>query len=170
MLDWDIYKINNKINSPETAESNELNLKNYDLFNSDSFSREAEIWSYACRTGINVDDATDIEFVWGGEKSLAQMIANKLKINVNAYARRSNYGDTWGSWTDRRLLQGANLDEKILPKEKVTYDNKFRDYKEQEIFIGKDNYPWQPQGAYRDVKAGDSPIGPSKMLIKYSPK
>jgi hypothetical protein len=119
---------------------------------------------------IDDDDSTDVELIWGGTNSLAQKLANNLKINVHAFARRSLYEDTWGSSNDRILLKGADLDEKIFPKEMITYDNEFRGYKRKEKFLDEEKYPWQPQGAYRDVKAGNSPVGPPKRLIKYTPK
>ncbi|SHK24513.1 hypothetical protein [Chryseobacterium polytrichastri] len=167
LLDWDLYKEQNKIASNETAQANELNLKNYKLISQKVFN-DASIYSFACRTGINEEDSTDVELLWGDGNSLAQNLANYLKIDIYGYARRSNYEETWGNWADRRLLNMADFDEKIFPKERIKYDDEFRDYKSKEIFLDDKKYPWQPQGAYRDVKAGDTPKGPPQKLLKYT--
>jgi len=169
LLDWDAYKLQNKIVSNITAEANELNLKNYTLIRQNIF-KDANIYSYSCRTGINEEDSTDLELMWGDGSSLAQRLSNHLKIDVYAFARRSNYGDTWGNFQDRLLIKMANFDEKIFPKEKIKYDDDFRGYKSKEMFLDDKKYPWQPQGAYRDVKAGDTPKGPPQKLLKYTPK
>ena len=165
MLDWDVYKTNNKISSNESAEGNELSFKNYSRLNPKSFAKDSELWSYACRTGLSVDNDTDVEkFTWGEKESLAQKLSDRLNIKVHAFLRRSNYSGTWGSKSDRIDLKVADNLEKVNLFTKK--DDDFRAYKKKEKKIDG-NYPWQPQGAYRDVIAGDSPYGPPGCMCIF---
>ncbi|MEN4759614.1 hypothetical protein ABEG63_04665 [Chryseobacterium sp. C39-AII1] len=165
MLDWDLYKKNNNIKSSEDANGNELNLSNYTKLNPSSFSKDAEIWSFACRTGLSIDNDTEIErFTWGENESLAQKLSDRLNCKTHAFLKRSNYENTWGSQSDRIDLKIADNLEKINIH--TTKEDKFREYKKSEIQIdGK--YPWQPQGAYNDVKAGDFPLGPPNCMCLF---
>src|SRR6218665_1078282 len=165
MLDWDIYKKNNNIISSETAKSNELNLNNYSKFNAKSFSKDNEIWSFACRTGLSVDNDTEIErFTWGEKESLAQKLADKLGAKVHAFLKRSNYENTWGSRAARIDLKIADNLEKVNVN--IKKDDKFREYKKHEMKLDK-IYPWQPQGAYNEVKSGDFPMGPPNCMCIF---
>lgn len=166
MLDFDIYKKNNKITSIETANANELSLENYIKLNPNSFSVELkEIYSFACRTGLSKDNDTEIEkFTWGEDRSLAQKIADRLSAKVHAFLKRSNYENTWGSRSDRIDLKVADNLEKININ--IKNDDDFRSYKKQEKKIDN-KYPWQPQGAYREVVAGDFPYGPPGCMCIF---
>ncbi|WP_415325667.1 hypothetical protein [Chryseobacterium sp. MMS23-Vi53] len=165
MLDWDLYKKNNNIKSLEDANSNELNLSNYIMLNPDSFSQEATIWSFACRTGLSVDNDSEIErFTWGEKESLAQKLADRINCKTHAFLKRSNYENTWGSKQDRIDLKIADNLEKVNIYTKK--EDKFKEYKRHEIQIdGK--YPWQPQGAYHDIKAGDFHLGPPNCMCIF---
>lgn len=165
MLDWDQYKTINKINSKETAEANELNLNNYSRLDPNSFTQNSEIWSYACRTGLSIDNDTDVEkFTWGEDRSLAQKLADRLESKVHAFLKRSNYSATWGNKSDRIDLKVADKLEKVNIH--VKNDDNFRSYKKSEKKIDS-LYPWQPQGAYRDVIAGSSPYGPPNCMCIF---
>lgn len=165
LLDWDVYKKANNINSSETATNNELTLSNYIQLNPKSFKNDGELWSYACRTGISVDNDSEVEkFTWGEDESLAQKIADRLNIKVHAFLKRSNYQNTWGGRNDRIDLKIADQLEKVNIE--IKNDDDFRAYKKQEKKIDN-TYPWQPQGAYRDVIAGDFPYGPPPCMCIY---
>lgn len=165
MLDWDIYMKNNNIKSNETAQKNELNLGNYTILNPKSFSKDAELWSFACRTGLSVDNDSEVEkFTWGETESLAQKLAERLNAKVHAFLKRSNYELTWGGRSDRLDLKIADNLEKINID--IKNDDNFRAYKKQEKKIDE-IYPWQPQGAYRDVIAGDFPYGPPSCMCLF---
>lgn len=165
LLDWDLYKKNNKIASSESAEANELNLSNYSRLNPNSFTKDSEIWSFACRTGLSIDNSTDIEkFTWGEKESLAQKLADLIKSKVHAFLKRSNYSGTWGNKSDRIDLKIADKLEKVNIQ--VKNDDDFRAYKKLEKKIDG-IYPWQPQGAYREVIAGDTPYGPPNCMCIF---
>ena len=152
-LDWETYKVNHNIQSDEKSSATELNLTNYMNLNPESFLDGASIWSYACRTGLSSENNSDIEiFTWGEEESLAQKMADFLNINIYAFLKRSSYEDTWGSKLDRLSLK--------------IFDDEFRNYKKEEKEIDN-KFIWQPQGAYRDVKAGDTPYGPPNCLCLF---
>lgn len=154
LLDWETYKVNHNIQSDEKSSANELNLTNYMNLNPESFLDGASIWSYACRTGLSSENNSDIEiFTWGEEESLAQKMADFLNINIYAFLKRSSYEDTWGSKLDRLSL-------------KIFDDDEFSNYKKEEKKIDN-KFTWQPQGAYRDVKAGDTPHGPPNCLCLF---
>lgn len=165
MLDWERYVNTNKIESTQKSLDNELNLSNYTRLNPKSFSTNSEIWSFACRTGLSIDNDSYFEiFTWGEERSLAQKLANRLDVKVHAYLKRSSYELTWGERLDRINLKVADMLEKIdIPIKK---DDDFRAYKKQEKKIDK-IYTWQPQGAYRDVIPGDSPSGPPACMCIF---
>ena len=91
------------------------------------FYGDAIITSYACRTGIGSDKK---EFNHGDDPkfklSLAQKMVDHLGVTVYAYARRSDYQDTYGTDKDRKI---AN-DEKLQAKVKE-YDRKVEEYRKQ---------------------------------------
>ncbi|WP_218422205.1 hypothetical protein [Stutzerimonas stutzeri] len=75
----------------------------------EAFDLRGKIHSYACRTGLGID--ADVYVSEGEdplyEQSLAQLIANTAQTPVWAFARRSNYDQTYGSSEDRAALTGA---------------------------------------------------------------
>lgn len=61
----------------------------------DAFIDGGRIYSYACRTGVSVEDYTrgfDDEGEAKPEGSLAQKMADHFKVDVHAYLRRTFYG------------------------------------------------------------------------------
>ncbi len=163
LLDWDLYKTNNKIISSVKAEDNELNLKNYKTINPNAFVREGYVWSFACRTGIGPEDTSDIEiFTWNKDASLAQKLANSLNVHTVAFLRRSNYEDTWGSRFDRAGL-------KIKKYFEIADDDDFKKYKDSDKMIDN-KYHWNPLGAFNGVKAGSTPKGPPEGMTIFSKK
>ncbi len=75
----------------------------------EAFDLRGKIHSYACRTGLGID--ADVYVSEGEdplyEQSLAQLIANSAQTPVWAFARRSNYDQTYGNADDRASLEGA---------------------------------------------------------------
>jgi hypothetical protein len=63
----------------------------------DAFSVQGRIYSYACRTGISVQDYPLWRFSNDAdakpEDSLAQKLADHFRVEVHAFLRRSFYGD-----------------------------------------------------------------------------
>lgn len=75
----------------------------------EAFDLRGKIHSYACRTGLGID--ADL-YVSEGEdprydRSLAQLMANTAQTPVWAFARRSNYDQTYGNSEDRAGLTSA---------------------------------------------------------------
>lgn len=87
----------------------------------EAFDLKAKIYSYACRTGLGIP--ADVYVKEGEdplyEKSLAQLIANTTQTTVWAFARRSNYDQTYGNSTDRSNLGGA---QQRVQADKVAMD------------------------------------------------
>lgn len=79
------------------------------MLNPEAFDLRGKIYSYACRTGLGID--ADVYVSEGEdplyEQSLAQLIANTAQTPVWAFARRSNYDQTYGSSEDRSALTSA---------------------------------------------------------------
>jgi hypothetical protein len=79
------------------------------MLDPEAFDLRGKIYSYACRTGLGID--ADVYVSEGEdplyEQSLAQLIANTAQTPVWAFARRSNYDQTYGSSEDRSGLAGA---------------------------------------------------------------
>lgn len=95
----------------ELAKADNYRMRNAQaqMLNPEAFDLRSKIHSYACRTGLGVNaDA----YVSEGEdplyeQSLAQLIANTAQTPVWAFARRSNYDQTYGSSEDRAGLTSA---------------------------------------------------------------
>ncbi|MFJ2709844.1 hypothetical protein ACIOZM_03015 [Pseudomonas sp. NPDC087346] len=74
----------------------------------DAFALGANIFSYACRTGLGVDETALVsEGQEHYELSLAQKLAEATGATIHAYPRRSLYDQTYGSDADRDRLEGA---------------------------------------------------------------
>lgn len=106
----------------------------------DVFLPNAEIYSYACRTG-NLDGKT--------EGSLAQVISNHLNVTTYAYLRRSNYTSTWLDGNDKNYTK----DYITIDDENVSNPLNLRDW----IRKGWDEALWNINGAYLAPTVGNSP-------------
>ncbi|MCX2546065.1 hypothetical protein [Pseudomonas sp. COW5] len=74
----------------------------------EAFALGANIFSYACRTGLGVDETALVsEGQEHYELSLAQKLADATGATIHAYPRRSLYDQTYGSEKDRDGLDGA---------------------------------------------------------------
>lgn len=99
----------------ETERSWDLAITWMDLdkLSPQAFAQDAVFESYACRTGMGNRSDFPIEDVIQGmpetNQSLAQLIANHLRIKVKAFIRRSDYKNTWGSFEERQLGRACNI-------------------------------------------------------------
>ncbi|MEO8234259.1 MAG: hypothetical protein ABI549_02490 [Flavobacterium sp.] len=135
----------------------------------DSFTKKAEIYSYACRTG-NADDRLvaysdnyEYEQDWvkivKPEESLAQKLSDHLDARVHAFLRRSNYTSTWVEGGDESYkkkyitIEDEEVSNPINPKDW------FRK--------GWDDALWNPEGGYSKPASGKTPGGllPSGMYV-----
>lgn len=83
----------------------------------DAFAFGANIFSYACRTGLGVDETALVsEGQEHYELSLAQKLADATGATIHAYPRRSLYDQTYGSDAERDGQEGA--------KARVASDNR----------------------------------------------
>ena len=76
---------------------------------------------HACRTGMSnrpdwpVEEG--VQFYPQTNESLAQLLANHLRLKVRAYIRRSDYRETWGSFEQRRMGDLCGLSGNAAPGE-----------------------------------------------------
>lgn len=78
--------------------SGEFNQQLVDKVNKLIFHYDAEVISYACRTGIGVDQESFKSSAEAqSEKSLAQYMANSWMVKVKAFEHRSLYANTYGT-------------------------------------------------------------------------
>ena len=112
-----------------------FNSNSLDKINSMSFSKDATISSYACRTGIGREGEFFLA-TSGVENSLAQKIADKVGVKVNAYAKRTDYSATLGTFVDRLYGKNTEIGKEII-----------------------DGADFRPEGAIHGVRGGSSPKG-----------
>lgn len=149
-----------------------LGVDNFQLLAANAFSPEARITSYACRTGMGNPQDMGIENAVQLNPqlklSLAQKLADHLKIPVGAFITRSDYKKTWGSFVDRRYADACDVTSKKLPGE--AWCNEWTaamdDRTEQESKI---SVTYQIEGALNAVTSGSSPQGPTRGLIEFKP-
>jgi uncharacterized Zn-binding protein involved in type VI secretion len=149
-----------------------VGLHNYLQLSPAAFSQSAIITSFACRTGMGNPQDLEIE---GGvqlnpqtEASLAQKLANHLKVPVHAFVTRSDYKNTWGSFVDRRTGDVCAVTSKNLPSgewcddwEKTLEE---RDERHAELKV-----TYQRSGAINPVSSGTTPYGAARGLIRFLP-
>lgn len=164
----------------------DLSTTNVIQVNKKAFAPNGRIFSFACRTGVAVDDYTrgfKNESDAKPDQSLAQIMANHFGIEVHAFLRRSNYGDVL-----REKSQSAKISESLraardekdgqviqLPPDHEALPHPglgnnllpFMGPKKE----GTDNYSlWRKGGGIRLPVAGNSPEGlPTEMRV-FRPK
>lgn len=149
-----------------------LGLHNYQRLSPAAFSPTAKITSFACRTGMGNPQDLEIE---GAvqlkpevEASLAQKLANHLKIPVHAFVTRSDYKNTWGSSTERRAGNVCEITSQKLPDPEQCTD--WKDMLSQRDIDSADaGATYQMIGALNPVEPGSTPYGTSRGLIKFAP-
>ncbi|MDQ9011336.1 hypothetical protein RFI36_16680 [Acinetobacter gerneri] len=153
------------------------------------FDYDAEIVSYACRTGIGVDASSFNNSAEGKpELSLAQYIADTWMVTVKAYEKRSSYAKTYGTGSEIKEAEQAkteieNYDNALKqytagkalqkPNKPVNYDqNKERLNSIAERTKNSDKTssgPIMPLGAWHPPTSGDTPKGLKDGLQTYKP-
>lgn len=142
-------------------EAMSLNVLNYNQISPSAFLATAQLDSYACRTGMSnrpdwpVEEG--VQFYPQTNESLAQLLANHLRIMVRAYIRRSDYRETWGSFEQRRMGNLCGLSGNAAPGEEwckrwVTLAE------ERKVTHESFEFTYQLMGAMNPVISGDSPI------------
>jgi hypothetical protein len=152
-----------------------LDLGNFSSVNKSAFLATGRIFSYACRTGVAVDDyrrGFASESDAQPENSLAQKMASHFNIEVHAFLRRSHYGGVLrvksqsGAISaklraDRETMDGSVIDippeHEALPHPGLAESWLPMTAPERE---GTDGYAlWRKNGGLALPAAGDTPIG-----------
>lgn len=90
----------------DREEQGELTSELITQVKSSSFHYDAEVISYACRTGIGRDGSSFSNSMEAHpEESLAQKMATTWKVTVFAFEKRSSYAGTYG--TDKEYAQAS---------------------------------------------------------------
>ncbi len=154
--------------------------------NKSVFDYDAEVISYACRTGIGIDgESFDNSAEAQPEKSLAQDMANQWMIIVRAFESRSLYAKTYGIGSEiqeakkaegaiddyekkEKLYKAGKLKEK--PKKPPNYDQlkeKIKSIKVRDHNSKEDGGPIMPLGAWHLPTSGATPTGLKHGLQIY---
>lgn len=151
-----------------------LNVLNYREISPSAFSSTARLDSYACRTGMGnrsefpIEDG--IQFFPQTNESLAQLLADHLRIKVRAFVRRSDYKNTWGSFEERQRGKLCGINGDPSPREEKwckrwkELETERRNYDENEKFT------YQSVGATNPVISGDTPVGAPGGHLDFLPK
>lgn len=139
-----------------------LDVLNYVQLSPQAFSPSARIDSYACRTGMGNRPEYPIEegiqFFPQTNESLAQLLANHLRIKVNAFVRRSDYKNTWGTFEERRMGDICSFSSNSAPgSEWCRRWEALKDERTQ--YHKKYKFTYQTMGSINPVISGSTPIG-----------
>ncbi len=166
--------------------SGEFTKASIDRVNKLAFDYDAEVISYACRTGIGQDgESFNNSAEAQPEKSLAQDMANQLMVAVRAYERRSLYAKTYG--TNKEIAEAINAKSVIenyqkqedlykqgkireKPQKPPNYDLLIERYSSITIRDNNaevDGGPIMPLGAWHLPTSGETPTGLKHGLQIY---
>lgn len=157
-------------------------LNNFTSVRKDAFMSSGRIYSYACRTGVAVEDyklGFKAEADAKPEISLAQKMADYFDIEVHAFLRRSFYGNVL------RAKSQSDFISSTLKTERATKDGSIIDIPPDHEALphpgladgwnpasgpkreGTDNYAlWRKGGGLALPVAADSPEGlPTEMRV-----
>ena len=150
-----------------------LDVLDYTDISPSAFAENARLDSYACRTGMgNVSDypiEDGIQFFPQTNESLAQLLANHLRIKVGAFIRRSDYKNTWGSFSERRMGTLCKISNDAVPQQEwcgswnELRDERARNHLELDV-------TYQKLGAINPVTSGDTPLGAPEGYFEFLPK
>lgn len=128
------------------------------------FAKDAVVSSYACRTGIGAEGESfkDSQSAQP-QNSLAQYMANKWRIPIKAYERRSLYAKTYGTKEEIRQAQGYEGSDPTLKERK-------KSIKAREMNADKGGGPIMPKGAWHPPTSGQTPGGLKDDLQTYRPQ
>jgi hypothetical protein len=150
-----------------------LDLLNYSKLSPQTFSPTARIDSFACRTGMGNRSENPIEdgiqFRPQTDKSLAQLLANHLRVKVRAYVRRSDYKNTWGTFEERQLGKLCGISDDAMPGEEWCRRWTKLD-RERQTNHDNSKFTYQNLGAINPVISGDTPIGAPGGHFEFIPK
>jgi hypothetical protein len=144
---------------------------------------EAEIYSWACRTGIGnesdwgtlgngpdsvhefkIEDAIQLRPLT--KQSLAQRMANHLNVPVWAFLRRTDYSDTWSNLEERMSLRACKASNGNIPTEAICQalnkDDNERTHHAKQGFIFLNN------GALHSIKSGQTPAFLPNGMYKFT--
>lgn len=159
----------------ELPEDQQLSL-GVDVYRSISpaaFSKSARVDSYACRTGMgNLPDLLieeAVQFSPETDESLAQLLANHLRLKVRAYVRRSDYKDTWGSYVDRQ--RGALCGSTVRQPPPESWCKAWDEAVSERLdYAERLRFTYQVSGASNPVRSGTTPYGLPGGHIEFSPQ
>ena len=150
-----------------------LDVLDYTDISPEAFSENARLDSYACRTGMgNVSDypiEDGIQFFPQTNESLAQLLANHLRIKVGAFIRRSDYRNTWGSFGERRLGEVCEISNNVAPDQEWCGSWGALDAERSRNDRDLD-FTYQVVGAINPVESGDTPLGAPGGYFEFLPK
>ncbi|MDZ5604796.1 PAAR domain-containing protein [Pseudomonas sp. RP23018S] len=138
-----------------------------------AFSSTAQLESYACQTGMgNAPDLSieaGVQFFPQTNESLAQLLADHLRIKVRAFVRRSDYQDTWGSIEERQLgkLCGLTSDRAPATDWCGRWNTLAEERSQTHITL---QYTYQTTGASNPVTSGTTPFGSPGGYFEFLPK
>lgn len=149
-----------------------LGVDNFQLIAASAFAPTARLTSYACRTGMGNPQDMDIENAVQlnpqPKLSLAQKLADHLRIPVRAFITRSDYKETWGSFAERRLADACTVTSQTVPSEEWCADWQAAKT-ERDEGSRKKGVAYQPSGALNPVIPGTTPYGPVRDLVEFKP-
>ncbi|WP_369989601.1 hypothetical protein [Pseudomonas xanthosomatis] len=150
-----------------------LNMLNYEQISPQAFTSKAQIDSYACRTGMGTRSEFPIEdsiqFLPQPHQSLAQLLADHLRVKVRAFVRRSDYKNTWGSFDERQWGKLCGISGNAAPNE--AWCSKWNQLKNERLQNeGRLGSTYQTMGAIHPVISGDTPIGAPGGHFEFLPK
>jgi hypothetical protein len=143
--------------------SNQIRLdkNSVSTLSKESFSSHGRIFSYACRTGISAEDygrGFTSETEAKPEKSLAQLLADHLKIEVHAFLRRTFYGNVL-----RDPSHSKAIAESLVSGRKILGDNNVIDIPPEHeglphngLADGSLGIPGQRDRSFRSIVTDDS--------------
>lgn len=150
-----------------------LDVLNYSKLSPQAFSPAARVDSYACRTGMGnrpeypIEEA--VQFFPQTNESLAQLLANHLRIKVRAFVRRSDYKNTWGTFEERQLGKLCGISDNAAPG--IEWCRMWEKLKmERQENHDTLHFTYQSMGAINPVVSGDTPIGVPGGHFEFSPK
>lgn len=172
----------------DREEQGELTSELITQVKSSSFHYDAEVISYACRTGIGRDGSSFSNSIEAHpEESLAQKMATAWKVTVFAFEKRSSYAGTYG--TDKEYAQASEANailkkyqkqqsdyasglSKTPPSEFLRLSYELKQERAESIKTRSSNEkkgggPIMPLGAWHLPTSGETPTGLKNGLQSY---
>lgn len=164
----------------------DLSTANFSKVSAKAFAANGRLYSYACRTGVSVEDwkrGFNNEAEAKPEHSLAQKLADHFGIEVHAFLRRTFYGDVLREKSQSEVISSTLNSERetrngqaiaIPPDHEALHHpgladslNPFSGPKRE----GTDNYAlWRKNGGLQLPTAASSPTGLPTAMRAFKPK